>query len=265
MLRTSRAQLDELLGALGVAPGATVMLHSALFSLGLIEGGISGFYRAVRERLGPTGTLIVPTFTYSFRRQEVFDVRATPAARNIGVFSEFVRTQPDAVRLPDPLFSMAAVGARAAALMQRPGVACFGPGSPYGALFDADVRFVAIGITYSTGLAGFMHLERLANVPYRVDLPLHGLTRHLDGRELPDQAVHYARREDIYGNTLTDREPMGALLETRGVSTAVTYGHGRHLSLSGHGWREVVLTELAMDPFAMLDPRQYPGGVIPGR
>ncbi len=263
MIRTPLATLKILLHDLGVRSGHTVMIHSALFSLGLIEGGIKGFYDTVMECLGPDGTLIVPTFTYSFRRDELFDVQETPSAVNIGVFSEFVRKQPEAVRCPDPLFSMAAIGPKAAHYMQRDGHACFGANSPYARLFDDNITFVAIGITYSTGLTGFLHIEHLAQVPYRLDILYTGTIRGSDGTEYTDSAMHYARNEDIYGATITDREPMGLAMEAAGVSTAVPYGHGKHMSLRGQDWLGFVGDQLTRNIYTMLDSSQYPHGIIP--
>ena len=260
MIRTSYSRLLELFSSLGLRSGEKVMIHSALFSLGLIEGGINGFFQALRETIGVDGTLIVPTFTYSFRRGEVFDILNTPSANNIGVFSEFVRNQPSSIRSLDPLFSMVALGPQADELMKRSSYNCFGENSVYNTLFETDVLFVAIGITYSTGLAGFMHLEKLANVPYREDLPLSGVSRGLDGVDYNDQAIHFARKEKMYKETIINREPMGKLLEGIGVSHALSYGYGRHISLRGHKWQNAVLTELKKNPLFMLEKNQYPRG-----
>jgi len=257
MVKTSQVQLRELFQALKIPRGGIVMVHSSLFSLGIIEGGVSGFYRVLRQHIGENGTIVVPTFTYSFRRNQIFDVRYTPSARNIGVFSEFVRMLPESLRSPDPLFSMSAIGAQAAELMRRNTIASFGSGSIYSRLFDLNTHFVAIGITYSTGLSGFMHLERLAEVPYRKEVEYFGRSIDLEGREFDDSALHYQRNEEVYGDARTNREPIGELLEKNGVSTPVQYGYGRHMCLAGSAWREQVLDILQRDPFFMLDETQY--------
>jgi aminoglycoside 3-N-acetyltransferase len=253
MIRTSSVKLLEILSKLCLRSGENVMIHSSLFSLGLIENGINGFFEAVLEKIGPDGTLIVPTFTYSFRRGEVFDVLNTPSAKSIGIFSEFVRNQPSAVRCPDPLFSMAAIGPQANELMQRTGNNCFGINSTYQRLFESNVLFVAIGISYSTGLAGFMHLEKLANVPYREDMTFSGKSCGSDGSEYDDSAIHFVRNDSKFGGIITDREPMGKILEQKGVSRAISYGYGQHMALHGQEWEEVVLNELNINPFLMLD------------
>ena len=264
MIKTSHEELRNFFRALKIPRGSVVMVHSALFSLGIIEGGVAGFYRALREHVGENATIVVPTFTYSFRRNQIFDIRQTPSALNIGVFSEYVRMLPGSIRSADPLFSMSAIGAEAADLMRRTTTASFGIGSIYDRLFDHNAYFVAIGITYSTGLAGFMNLEKLAEVPYRKEVECFGRSVDQKGNVFNDSALHYQRNEEIYGEARTDREQMGELLERAGTSMAIEYGYGRHMCLAGCAWREQVLEILRRDPFFMLDKTQYPLGRIPG-
>jgi aminoglycoside 3-N-acetyltransferase len=263
MIRTTQVDLLNLFRSLGIKKGDTVVAHTALFSLGIIEDGVGGFYKSLKNLIGVDGTLIVPTFTYSFRRNEVFDILNSPSAKNIGVFSEYVRNRPDAIRSADPIFSFSAIGSRASKLMERGSAACFGGGSIYESLFDVDACFLAIGINYSSGLSGFMHLEKLADVPYRTDQEFFGTSRNVQGLEFSDSAIHYVRDEETYGAVITDREPMGLLLEQEGASVAIDYGYGRHLCLKGKRWRDVVLKKLSEDPFYMLDISQYDNGKIP--
>ncbi len=251
MLRTSIAQISELVTDLGVRPGDTAVIHSALFSLGRIEGGVAGFNQALRNVVGPEGTLIVPTFTYSFRRGQVFDVKHSPPPAELGAYSNHLWRQPHAVRSADPLLSMAAMGPKAASLMRRTSLACLGDGSVYASLFAADVVFVAIGITYSTGLAAFMHVEKLAGVDYRRDTTFHGTTIDATGRLFEDSAIHYARDEARYPQGRTDREAMGRAMEQRGFAKAVEYGSGRHVAVRAQPMQDFVLSELNRDPHIM--------------
>ncbi|MDA9319340.1 AAC(3) family N-acetyltransferase [Candidatus Thioglobus sp.] len=253
MIRTTQKQLIQLFHSLGLKKGDTVVAHSALFSLGIIEGGIGGFFKSLQEIIGADGTLIVPTFTYSFRRNEVFDIANSPSAKNIGVFSEYIRNLPGSIRSSDPLFSFCAIGRRASELMKRDNKACFGLDSLYDSLFNTNATFLAIGINYSSGLSGFMHLEKLAKVPYRKDKEFFGIARNLEGLEFSDSAIHFARDDENYNLVTTNREPMGSILEVSGASIAVDYGYGRHLCLKGLHWRDVVLSHLAKDPLFMLD------------
>jgi aminoglycoside 3-N-acetyltransferase len=248
---TTPDDLHALFAALGLQKGTSVLMHSALFSLGRIEGGIAGFHSALRDVVGAEATIVVPTFTYSFRRGETFDIRNTPAPATLGIYSEFLRKSDEAVRSACPLFSFAAQGPEAEQFMAHRTVACFGDKSTYAALFAANLRIVAIGITYSTGISGFMHIEKLANIPYRKDLRLTGRTIGMDGHEYDDEAIHFARDEKRFPTGRTDREAVGQALETAGISTARSFGSGRHVAFDAVPFSEFVLAQLSKNPNLM--------------
>lgn len=195
MKRRSAKEMAALLDDLGVSRGDRVMAHVFMPALGAVEGGLSGFEAALREAVGDDGAVIVPTFTYSFRRGEVFDPAGSPST--VGAFTEHLRKRPDAVRSACPLFSMAAVGRDAASLMARPGPRCFGEGSVFETLFDAGVKFAGFGVDWDQGYTFFMHLERLVEAPFRRDRVFTGRTRRPDGTLVDDEAVHFVRDEAI--------------------------------------------------------------------
>lgn len=195
MKRRSTDDLVAILRDLGVAPGDRLMVHSFLPAVGLVDGGLTGFELALREAVGSEGTLIVPTFTYSFRRGEVFDPANSPST--VGVLTEHLRKQVDAVRSPCPLFSMAAIGADSRYLMERRSPRCFGKDSVFKSLFSAGVKIAGLGVDWDHGYTFFMHLERLAQVPFRADRIFAGQTRQKDGSLVDDEAVHFVRRDDV--------------------------------------------------------------------
>src|SRR2546426_12482187 len=79
------ADLATALRAVGLTAGDTVFVHACLDTLGPAEGAPTPedagrlLYRALRHVVGEAGTLVVPTYSFSFCRQEVFDVQRTPA------------------------------------------------------------------------------------------------------------------------------------------------------------------------------------------
>lgn len=251
--KTSIQELQVILVQLGVETGDVVMMHSAVFTLGIVEDGLAGIYKAFRNVLGRDGTLIVPTFTYSFRRGEIFDVRNTPCPKVLGAFSEFVRGAEDAVRSPDPLFSMAAVGPEAQSLMRRPSNRCFGNGSVYETLFARNMLILALGISYDTGISAFMHLERLANVEYRRDLLLEGTTVGPDGAAYADSAVHFERNVEKFPGGRRNRIPFGLEMERHGISSAIEYGSGRHVAIRAKPFEAFTLEQLDRDPWVMFN------------
>ena len=74
MKKTSKYELRTLLDDLGISTGDKLFIHAFLPSLGRVEGGVPTILEAILECLGSSGTLIVPTFTASYRREEVYDV-----------------------------------------------------------------------------------------------------------------------------------------------------------------------------------------------
>ena len=60
-----REQIAEALQALGLQTSHIVFVHSSLSSIGYVEGGADAAVDAFLDVLGSTGTLVVPTFTFS--------------------------------------------------------------------------------------------------------------------------------------------------------------------------------------------------------
>ena len=249
MKRTSRRELQDLLGELGIGPGDRVMVHSFVPSLGIVEGGLPGLVEALVDKIGPEGTLIVPTFTYSFRRSQVFDIRNSPST--VGAFSEYVRTLPDAIRSRCPLFSMAVLGPDATDLMSRESNRCFGLGSIYQKLFDAGIKFVGLGVEYDYGYAFFMHLERLAEVPFRRDQRFQGRSIDAGGTEFDDEAIHFVRVEDPPWRR--NRRRLCEEFVEEGVIREVTFNGIPHRMFDSNVFAPLVLDRLRHNPWCMAD------------
>ena len=85
----------------------TIFLHSDIM-LGTPAKGfrrreyIAALYNAT-ARIG-VKNLIVPTFTYSFCNNEVYDVNNSPTS--MGALNEFIRKLPNRYRTLDPLLSL---------------------------------------------------------------------------------------------------------------------------------------------------------------
>ena len=70
----------------------------------------SFFFKTILKKIGPGGTLIVPTFTYSLNG-EIFDKQNSPS--KCGIFSEYVRKTGKGKRSFDPVFSIYSIGKHA--------------------------------------------------------------------------------------------------------------------------------------------------------
>src|SRR6185437_9943548 len=79
----TKQDLVTALRGVGITAGDTVFAHACLETLGTLRDDAPRgevVYDALREVVGGTGTVLVPTYTFSFCRNEPFDVRRTPTA-----------------------------------------------------------------------------------------------------------------------------------------------------------------------------------------
>ncbi|MEU9314821.1 AAC(3) family N-acetyltransferase [Streptomyces sp. NPDC048295] len=172
------------LRALGLRPGETLLVHSSLSSLGWVCGGPAVVVSALLDVLGDAGTLVVPTHSggnsdpadwgnppvpeawWADIRASMppFDVRITPTL-GVGVIPETVRNWPGAVRSCHPQTSFAAVGPRAAAIVDGHALDCrLGEHSPLARLEAAGARVLLLG-------AGFDSCTAFHLAEYRISSP----------------------------------------------------------------------------------------------
>ncbi|MEU4369154.1 aminoglycoside N(3)-acetyltransferase [Micromonospora chersina] len=172
----TRASLAAQLHDLGVRPGATVLVHASLRPLGFLCGGPAAVLLALRDVLGPAGTVVVPTHTpensdpagwnnppvpadwWPVIRDEMpgFDPAVTPS-RFMGTFAELVRTSPGARRSDHPFVSFAALGPAAARIVDGHARAdMLGEGSPLARLYDRDADVLLLGVDHGSNTS--LHL-----------------------------------------------------------------------------------------------------------
>lgn len=183
-----------------------------------IDQACANIYGALRDAVGPEGTIVVPTYTFSFCRRQVFDPAETPSEggpyNSFAAFPEFVRGLPSARRSEDPIFSVAAVGPGADKLLKDLPRECLGPDSVFDRIRKADGKLVLVGI----GLyeAVFRHyVESVLRVPWRYDKQFTGRIRERAG---------IMRRETWLYNVrifAANGDPAGEALEAMALAEGV--------------------------------------------
>lgn len=163
--------LDDLV-RLGLRPGDFVVMHSSFKALGRRDVAPADFIRTLQEAIGPAGTLMMPTFTYSYSglwEVKPFDPRTSPGLLN-GILSETLRGYPGALRSAHPTYSVAVVGRHAEAVTRnRETASALGFGSSYEAAYQLDAQILLLGVGNDRN--SMLHFaESVAGVPY-LDIP----------------------------------------------------------------------------------------------
>ncbi len=165
MQMVSRGEIVNCIQSLGIINGDGLLVHSAVQYLGKPGGGIGAYYDALLSVIGPEGTVVVPTFSFSFARTGQFDIKETPSEK-MGALSEFVRLLPGAVRTRHPMQSFAAVGKLAEELGKRDTPSAFDAGSAVELMIESRFKLLLLGADIQA--ASVIHYsEQRVNVPYR--------------------------------------------------------------------------------------------------
>jgi aminoglycoside 3-N-acetyltransferase len=169
------------------------MAHAALRSVGPVVSGADAIIAAIRDAIGPDGTLMVYTDweadmwgenTWELHEDEAdldlvvitpiaatrehvlpFDTRSSRAIRDNGALMELVRTLPGAHRSANPGASCAAIGPQAEWLTEGHSIDYgYGERSPFARLVEAEGKVLMLGAT-NDHMTLLHHAEHLADVP----------------------------------------------------------------------------------------------------
>ena len=199
----------------------------------------------------PSGTLMMPTFTYSFCRGEPFDVDRSPST--VGVLTELFRRQPGVRRTAEPLYSVAIEGRLRPESEERLfGVCdreCFGSHSIFAYLEEVDAKLLFYGVDLNA--CTYVHrVEQIGAVPYRFMKAFPGIVRH-EETETRVTANYFVR--ELRTGTEVHLAPLSDRLLAQGVARAVQLPDGPSLlvvdvrSLAARAAKE-----LATNPFFLV-------------
>jgi aminoglycoside 3-N-acetyltransferase len=216
------------LDALGVKNGDTVYLAVDMGNVPLPAQQITLSRQAMREsrerscafvldqllqRIGSKGTLFVPTFTYScVKPGSVFIRELTPS--EVGPFTEYVRTRPEAVRSLHPMFSVTGIGPVAAITLSNAGGAAFGVMSPFGRLKEFDTKFLSFGVRLTQSLTYVHHLEQCFGCNHRFNKVIEAVVVDA-GQPVERKWLAYVRFLSIAAQS--DLDPLEVILREEGA------------------------------------------------
>ena len=161
----SKTAVVDQLRALGVQSGGVLLVHTSFRAVRPIESGPLGLIAALRDALGPDGTLVMPSM--SDNDDAPFDPATSPSAADLGAVAQMFWRLPGVMRSNHP-FAFAAIGPQADAITADPlPLPPHGAASPVGRVHDLDGQVLLLGCSHGENTT--LHLaEILAGVPYRV-------------------------------------------------------------------------------------------------
>jgi aminoglycoside 3-N-acetyltransferase len=163
----SKTEVIDQLRALGVEKGAVLLAHISFRSVRPVDGGVLGLIEALRDAVGPDGTLVMPSFSED--DDEPFDPTRTPAWASLGVVADTFWRLPGVVR-SNHFGACAALGPAALRITSDPLPLPLPPichESPIGRVHELDGQVLLIGVGHEADTT--LHLaEFVAGVPYRI-------------------------------------------------------------------------------------------------
>lgn len=160
MKRTSLDDIGRYVGDLGVSKGDILMVHADLRIFGAIEGNAKDLVSLLLEIVGENGTLITPSFTFSF--PENFDLEKS--ATTTGAISKLFSKHESVRRLPDGMTSYYMVGKDSDSLISNWKNSSYGDNSIPDQVYNKSGKILQLG----TDILSLIHyLEERVGVPYR--------------------------------------------------------------------------------------------------
>lgn len=215
---------------IGVGKDDDVFLHSNLGFFGRLDGCKSAddlceaFLRAIRTVIGGNGTIVTPTFSYSYCHNEIYDPNTTKTA--CGILSEYmIRNYPEN-RTLDPNFSVCGYGPHMNEYKQCDIHETFGTNSFWTAFRKNNGKILCLN--FDAGSVFIHYIERQNNVPYRYNKAFNGQTL-LNGELTRDYAVHF-----VYdgASDAPCMERVDELCRKNGISKQINLGRGTILAFS---------------------------------
>ncbi|MCK4553672.1 AAC(3) family N-acetyltransferase [Candidatus Parcubacteria bacterium] len=126
---------------------------------------LDSYINTLKDLVGENGLVVMPTFTYSACKGEIFDVNKTKS--EVGALTEYFRRQKNVKRSLHPIFSFAAWGKDAESFLELENFDSFGDESILGKLFQINAYYVLFGVSMHQSATFVLYSEQKNNVYYR--------------------------------------------------------------------------------------------------
>ena len=254
MIHYTRDDIISAFMTVGLERGDVVFVSTSLGMLGIAEGVSTPdelnqlFLDCIKTALGPEGTVLVPTYSYTFGRNTatspaIYDPETTPA--ETGPFPEFFRKQPGVARSLDPMTSVAGYGPSTYELFKCLPATSYGVGCIFDRLTKTKAKCCSIGL--GPNWTPFIHYaDWLAKVPFRYDKLFTGNIM-VDGKPAKKTWIYAVRI--LAKPSFPNGYRLGKMAENAGIWKWVPLGRGRIYAADYRAYFDFAVLSQKADPW----------------
>jgi aminoglycoside 3-N-acetyltransferase len=161
-------EITKILKKAKIRKGNTILIHGDLGAISQIntkKNIIKIFLGALKKVLGPKGTVLIPTFSYSFCKNEIFNPNKTKS--EIGSFSESLRLSNIGTRTDHPIFSFYILGNKKKYYLNSNNETCFGTNSIFDLFMKDNGKICGLGCGFANMMTFLHYIEESFQVKYR--------------------------------------------------------------------------------------------------
>jgi len=180
---------------------------------------LNRFIDSIIKKVGPEGTVLIPTFNWDFCKGETYDIRKTVS--RTGALGNAALKRTDFKRTRHPLYSFMVWGKDRELLVDMDAKDAFGKDSVFGYLHRNHAKALVIGLPTLSGLTFIHYVEQMVGVPYRYAKDFTAGYIDENGVESLKTYSMYVRDLDMDPRHINGFQPLAEILDEKGIS--VTY------------------------------------------
>lgn len=202
----------------GISEGDTLLVHSSIKRTMLRYRHLKKFspadiLQSFLTAIGPSGTLLLPTFNFDFTKSVPFDIRSTPS--RMGALTEIARKHPAATRSGHPMYSFAVIGKHAETFGNINNASGYGSDSPFALLKELNGKIAVLDLPDQKSMTFYHHIEEMHCVDYRYHKIFSAPYTDMTGKSEERSYSIYVRK--IEDDIQTHVDPAGELMWRDGL------------------------------------------------
>jgi len=232
----------------GLEKNDNVFIHSNLGFFGKLENANKSaeycaiFKESIFEIIGDEGTLVVPTFSYSYCNNQVFDPKKNSSV--CGIFPEFIRNDTSSKRSLDANFSIAAIGKNINYFTENCTTHSFDKNSFWERFLSKNGKFC--NFNFDSGSTFLHYVEKLLKVPYRYDKKFSGKSI-VNNTVIENSFIHF-----VYDKSNPNHEPNFEKFHKKACEKKMVkisnLGKGQVICISAKDTLDIIFEEIKTEP-----------------